>query len=85
MTKKNVLDTKGVERAMVRIAHEIIEKNKGIKDIVLLGIPTRGVYLAKRINKILKNAEGIELPVGSVDATPYRDDIGIKKEQPALK
>ncbi len=85
MTKKNVLDEKGVERALIRIAHEIIEKNKGIEDIVLLGIPTRGVYLAKRIKEILKDAEGIELPIGSVDATLYRDDIGMKEEQPALK
>ncbi|MBI5894269.1 MAG: bifunctional pyr operon transcriptional regulator/uracil phosphoribosyltransferase PyrR [Deltaproteobacteria bacterium] len=85
MTKKNVLDEKGVERALIRIAHEIIEKNKGIEDIVMLGIPTRGVYLAKRIKEILKNAEGIELPIGSVDATLYRDDIGMKEKQPVLK
>ncbi len=85
MTKKSVLDEKGVERALIRIAHEIIEKNKGIEDIVMLGIPTRGVYLAKRIKEILKNAEGIELPIGSVDATLYRDDIGMKEEQPVLK
>ena len=82
---KNILDEKGVERALTRIAHEIIEKNGGIEDIVILGIPTRGVYLAKRINGILQNTEGIEPPVGSVDATLYRDDIGMKEEQPILK
>ena len=85
MSKRNVMDAKDVERALVRIAHEIIEKNKGIEDIVILGIPTRGVYLAKRIKDILKNTEGIEPPVGSVDATLYRDDIGMKEEQPILK
>lgn len=85
MTKKNVLDEKGVERALIRIAHEIIEKNKGIEDVVILGIPTRGVHIAKRIKEILKMAEGVELPIGSVDATLYRDDIGMKEEQPALK
>ncbi|HBO84143.1 MAG: bifunctional pyr operon transcriptional regulator/uracil phosphoribosyltransferase [Deltaproteobacteria bacterium GWC2_42_11] len=83
--KRYVMDSKGLERALVRIAHEIIEKNKGIEDIVILGIPTRGVYLARRLNDILKTAEGFEIPVGSLDATLYRDDIGFKEEQPILK
>lgn len=82
---KNILDEKGVTRALTRIAHEIIEKNKGLEDVVFLGIPTRGVHIAKRLRDIFKAIEGVALPVGSVDATLYRDDIGMKQDQPALK
>ncbi|MBI3756312.1 MAG: bifunctional pyr operon transcriptional regulator/uracil phosphoribosyltransferase PyrR [Deltaproteobacteria bacterium] len=85
MPKKNILDEKGVERALTRIAHEIIEKNKGLEDVVFLGIPTRGVHIAKRLRDIFKAIEGVILPVGSVDATLYRDDIGMKHDQPVLK
>lgn len=82
---KNILDEKGMARALTRIAHEIVEKNKGLDGIVLLGIPTRGVHIAKRLRDIFKSIEGIALPVGSVDATLYRDDIGMKQDQPSLK
>jgi len=85
MTKKSIMDAKGIERALIRIAHEIIERNKGIEDIVLLGIPTRGVHLARRLKDILRTTEGIEPPAGAVDATLYRDDIGMKPDQPLLK
>lgn len=85
MKKKIVLDAKGMERALVRIAHEIAEKNKGVEEVVILGIPTRGAYIARRLKDILDDAEGIDIPVGAVDATLYRDDIGIKHEQPILK
>jgi len=83
--KKSIMDAKGIERALIRIAHEIIERNKGIEDIVLLGIPTRGVHLARRLKDILRATEGIEPPAGAVDATLYRDDIGMKPDQPLLK
>ena len=63
----------------------VIEKNKGIEDVVILGIPTRGVHIARRLKDILKTIEGVDAPVGSIDATLYRDDIGMKQEQPALK
>ncbi|MBI3752741.1 MAG: bifunctional pyr operon transcriptional regulator/uracil phosphoribosyltransferase PyrR [Deltaproteobacteria bacterium] len=85
MKKKHIMDAKGIERALTRIAHEIIEKNKGVEDIVILGIPTRGVHIARRLSHIFKTIEGAALPVGSVDATLYRDDIGMKEVQPALK
>jgi len=85
MGKKSIMDAKGIERALIRIAHEIIERNKGIEDIVLLGIPTRGVHLARRLKDILRATEGIEPPAGAVDATLYRDDIGMKPDQPLLK
>ena len=85
MKKKTIMDAKALERALTRIAHEIIEKNRGIDDIVILGIPTRGVYIARRLKDILNAIEGILLPVGAVDATLYRDDIGMKHDQPILK
>lgn len=85
MKIKNIMDVKGIQRSLQRIAHEIIEKNKGVEDIVILGIPTHGVYLAKRLSNILKTIEGIEPPLGTVDVTLYRDDIGLKEDQPILK
>jgi pyrimidine operon attenuation protein/uracil phosphoribosyltransferase len=85
MKKKTIMDAKALERALTRIAHEIIEKNRGIDDVVILGIPTRGVYIARRLKDILNEIEGIFLPVGAVDATLYRDDIGMKHDQPILK
>ncbi|EKQ56884.1 MULTISPECIES: bifunctional pyr operon transcriptional regulator/uracil phosphoribosyltransferase PyrR [unclassified Clostridium] len=73
--KAVLLDEKAVNRTLIRISHEIIERNKGIEDLVLLGIKTRGYPLAKRIANYIKGIEGIEVPVGSVDITLYRDDL----------
>lgn len=73
--KTEIMDEKAFDRALTRIAHEIIEKNKGIDDLVLLGIHTRGVPLAKRLAKKIEGIEGALLPVGIVDITSYRDDI----------
>ncbi len=83
--KKTVLDDKAIERALARIAHEIIERNKGTEGLVILGIPTRGYHLALRLREKIEVIEGVSLPAGAVDATLYRDDLGIKKDQPALK
>ncbi len=85
MRKKVVMDSKGVERAIARVAHEVIERNNGVEGLVILGIPTRGYELALRLSKKIADIEGVELPVGAVDATLYRDDISIKKDQPPLK
>jgi pyrimidine operon attenuation protein/uracil phosphoribosyltransferase len=71
-----ILDGQGIERALTRIAHEIVEKNKGAENLVLVGIRSRGVYLARRLASRLKEIEGREIPVGSLDITLYRDDIG---------
>lgn len=81
---KVLLDEKSMERALVRIAHEIIEKNKGTGDLVILGVPTRGRHLAARLEAKLKEIEGSHVPTGAIDATLYRDDIGMK-ETKALK
>ena len=73
--KANLLDDKAIKRTLIRISHEIIEKNKGVDDIVLIGIKRRGYPLAKRIAENIKQIEGVEVPVGYVDITLYRDDL----------
>lgn len=80
-----VMDEKGIDRALARIAHEIIERNRGAEGLVILGIPTRGYHLAVRLASKIEEIEGVRLPVGAVDATLYRDDLSIKKDQPSLK
>lgn len=85
MSSKVVMDAKAIDRAIARIAHEIIEKNHGTEDIVILGIPTRGEHLAQRLCKKIKDIEGVEVPLGSLDATLYRDDIGMKEAPPLKK
>lgn len=77
--KTEIMDEKALDRALTRISHEIIERNKGVDDLLLLGIKTRGVTLAKRLCDKIKNIEGKELSVGSLDITSYRDDIGDMK------
>lgn len=72
--KTEIMDEKAIDRAMTRIAHEIIEKNKGIEDIVLIGVHTRGVPLAHRLSEKINSIEGVTLPVGIIDITSYRDD-----------
>ncbi len=73
--KTEIMDEKALDRALTRIAHEIIERNKGVENLVLLGIKTRGVTLAKRLSEKITSIEGNELTVGSLDITRYRDDI----------
>jgi pyrimidine operon attenuation protein/uracil phosphoribosyltransferase len=80
--KALILDKAGIDRAMTRIAHEILEKNKGAKDLVLVGIQRGGVHLAKRLAARIKEIEGVEPPVGSLDITMYRDDLATRKSQP---
>ena len=72
---REVLEPADVSRALTRIAHEIIERNKGATGVVLLGIPTRGVPLARRLASRIAAVEGVEVPVGSLDITMYRDDL----------
>ncbi|NLZ28554.1 MAG: bifunctional pyr operon transcriptional regulator/uracil phosphoribosyltransferase PyrR [Firmicutes bacterium] len=72
--KRKILDEEGIRRALTRIAYEIIEKNTGGSDLVLLGIQRRGGPLAERISQIIAGIEGIELPAAELDISPYRDD-----------
>jgi len=70
-----ILDVAGIKRALTRIAHEVLERNKGVENLVLVGIRTGGVYLARELAARLEEIEGAKLPVGEVDITLYRDDI----------
>ena len=72
---RSVLDARDISRALTRISHEILERNKGLDDLVLLGIPTRGVHLAKRISERIAKVEGAQVPLGTLDITMYRDDL----------
>lgn len=85
--KAVVLDEQAIRRALTRIAHEIIERNKGIDNCILVGIKTRGDYLAKRLAERIEKIEGKEIPVGEVDITLYRDDLSVKTvtKDPELK
>ncbi|MFE9042189.1 bifunctional pyr operon transcriptional regulator/uracil phosphoribosyltransferase PyrR [Streptomyces sp. NPDC007818] len=73
-----VLEAPDIARVLTRIAHEIVERAKGADDVVLLGIPTRGVFLARRLAEKLESITGTEVPVGSLDITMYRDDLRLK-------
>ena len=73
-----VLESSDISRALTRIAHEILENNKGSKDLVLLGIPSRGVPLAERIAQKISEFEKVAIPVGSLDITMYRDDLRLR-------
>lgn len=85
LSKKVVMDEQGITRALARIAHEVLERNSGTDDLVILGIPTRGHHLALRLRDKIEELEGVAIPVGAVDATLYRDDLAIKEAQPPLK
>ncbi|GHA91137.1 bifunctional pyr operon transcriptional regulator/uracil phosphoribosyltransferase PyrR [Streptomyces chryseus] len=73
-----VLEGPDIERVLTRIAHEIVERAKGADDVVLLGIPTRGVFLARRLAARLEQITGRKMPVGSLDITMYRDDLRMR-------
>ena len=73
--KAQLMDEKAIGRAITRISHEIIERNKGIEDVVLVGIKTRGVPIADRIGKKIQQIEGASVNTGEVDITLYRDDL----------
>ncbi|MCJ7839577.1 bifunctional pyr operon transcriptional regulator/uracil phosphoribosyltransferase PyrR [Lederbergia sp. NSJ-179] len=78
MGKTIVLDEKAIQRALTRIAHEILERNKGIEECILVGIKTRGIHLAERLAKRIEQIEGERIPVGELDITLYRDDLSYK-------
>ena len=85
IVKKNVImDSEAIRRALVRIAHEIIEKNKGVGDVVIVGIRTRGVPLAQRIAAEINAIENCEMTVGMLDITLYRDDLSTLGYNPVV-
>lgn len=85
LVKKNIImDAEAMRRAIVRIAHEIIEKNKGVENVILVGIRTRGVPLAQRIAREIENIEKVKVPVGFLDITLYRDDLSTLAYNPIV-
>lgn len=83
--KAKILDKDTIKRGLMRIAHEILEKNKGIKSLCLVGIRNRGAYLAKRLADCIKGIEGQDVPVGVLDITLYRDDLTLIAAQPVVR
>lgn len=82
---KELLNEKEIERALTRMAHEVIERNKGTKDLCLFGIQRGGVHLAKRLALKIRGTERVDIPVGSLDISFYRDDLNIRKEHPVVR
>jgi pyrimidine operon attenuation protein/uracil phosphoribosyltransferase len=82
--KAEIVDAQGLRRIITRISHEIVERNKGIENLVLVGVQRRGVPLAQRIAENIKNFEGYEVPQGSLDITLYRDDLSTVSHSPVL-
>ncbi len=82
--KKVVMDAEGIDRSLTRIAYEILEKNKGVEELVLVGIRTGGVYLAERLQGKIAGTEGRMVPVGILDITLYRDDLSTSHRKPRL-
>ncbi|OQB14049.1 MAG: Bifunctional protein PyrR [Firmicutes bacterium ADurb.Bin193] len=79
-----VMDEQAMQRAISRIAYEIIERNRGTQNLAIIGIQRRGVVLAKRIAEKIREAEGAEVPVGIVDITLYRDDLSLLSKHPII-
>jgi pyrimidine operon attenuation protein/uracil phosphoribosyltransferase len=82
--KATVMDEKSIRQALRRIAHEIIERNKDIKNVVLIGVRSRGVPLAERLQEMLADIEQIKLPLGILDITLYRDDLTQRQDNPQV-
>ena len=82
--KSKIIDEDGLSRIITRMAHEILEKNKGSQNLVLMGMKTRGEFLARRIFERIKEIERIELPLGVLDVTLYRDDFRTRLKQPEV-
>lgn len=82
--KAKIMDEAAVERTLVRIAHQIIEKNPGVEDLCLVGVKTRGVPLAERIAENIYRIEGRRVPVGKLDITLYRDDLNAVSDVPVV-
>ena len=80
--RAKVFDADDLRRAHTRIAHEIVERNHGATDIVLIGLYTRGVAVARRLAEAIERFEGVAVPVGAIDVAFYRDDIGLRRIQP---
>lgn len=83
--KARIMDSDAIRRALNRIAHEILEKNRGTSELALVGVRNRGVPLARRLAERLQQIEGVAVPVGVLDITLYRDDLTTRSEQPVVE
>ncbi|MCP9455490.1 MAG: bifunctional pyr operon transcriptional regulator/uracil phosphoribosyltransferase PyrR [Nitrospira sp.] len=83
--EKLIMDAGDIARVLTRIAHEIVERNKGVNLVALVGIRTGGVHLAHRLAKRIHAIEGVSVPIGELDITLYRDDLALRKNQPVLR
>lgn len=82
--KAKVLTPEEIERALRRMAHEVLEQNRGLENLVLVGIQRRGVYLANRLRDLLRQIEDVKVPTGELDITLYRDDLTLLHDQPVV-
>jgi len=82
---KDILDAKKMSRALIRITHEILEKNSDAGSLAVIGILTRGAYLARRIVNLIEKLEGVKVPLGYMDISLYRDDVHSKLDQPIVQ
>ncbi|MDO9544479.1 MAG: bifunctional pyr operon transcriptional regulator/uracil phosphoribosyltransferase, partial [Synergistaceae bacterium] len=82
--KAKLMSSDDLNRVIKRIAHEMVEQNKGTENMILVGIHRRGVYLARRLQKIIEEVEGTKVPCGELDITLYRDDLTMLFEQPMV-
>ena len=78
---KEIIDASGMKRALVRMTYEIIERNKGVDDLVIVGIKTRGLFLANSVAANLKRIENVDVPVGALDVSDYRDDLSKQEKK----
>lgn len=85
MNEKQIMSVDDIRRAVTRVAHEIAERNEGVHQVILVGIRRRGVPLAQRIAAALANFEGVQVPVGVLDITLYRDDLGLRGPAPIVR
>ncbi|RYL95480.1 bifunctional pyr operon transcriptional regulator/uracil phosphoribosyltransferase PyrR [Sporolactobacillus sp. THM7-4] len=84
LEEKVIMDEKAMMRALTRLAHEVIERNEGVASVVLVGIKTRGIYLAERLAKRITEIEDSQVQVGELDITLYRDDLKKKSREPRI-
>ena len=85
MSEKQIFNAEEIRRALVRVAHEIAERNEGVRELILIGIRRRGVPLAERISTTLAEFEGPQVPVGQLDITLYRDDLSLRGPVPQVR
>ncbi|RJP78666.1 MAG: bifunctional pyr operon transcriptional regulator/uracil phosphoribosyltransferase PyrR [Candidatus Zixiibacteriota bacterium] len=83
--KATLVDPEGIRRTLTRLAHEIIERNRGWENLAIVGMRTRGIYIAERLKKLIQQIEGGDVPLGVLDVTLYRDDFRLKFKQPQIQ